>query len=217
MRHLDEGTLQAWLDRDRSGLDAEARAEIEGHLATCEECMARLDELEEVDRRATGILSSAEPADRPIPDFESVVERSRSRSRKPRRSPWLTTAWAASLVGAIAAGWMTNELSRGGTPPGAPTAVPESVQRPAAVRGELRQGGAAEAAESPASVPTMGDRATPLRRKGKSSVTTFPRTPSRPRLSLRTQADGLWSVGSQRRREAIGPPRAWRRPGSPWC
>lgn len=139
MQHLDEGTLQAWLDRERSGLDAEARQEIEGHLAACRECRARLRELEEVDRRAGSILSSVEPADQSIPDFQAVVERSRSRSGRPRRSRWITTAWAASLVGAIAAGWMTNELYHGRTLPGAPGGGVEEAQAPAAVEIEPRE------------------------------------------------------------------------------
>lgn len=152
MQHLDEGTLQAWLDRDRSGLDAAAREKIEGHLATCGECRARLQNLEEVDERAASILSSTEPVDQSIPDFEEVVERSR-RSRpgggKPRRSPWLTTAWAASLVGAIAAGWMTNELYDGEAPPGAPSAVPDEMRPPAAVEVEARPGGSDPTASEP--------------------------------------------------------------------
>lgn len=160
MRHLDEGTLQAWLDRDRSGLDAATRTEIEDHLATCEACRSRLDALEESDRRARAIFSSAEPTDPSIPDFEGVVERSRSRSRKPRRSAWLTTAWAASLVGAIAAGWATNELYRSGTPPPAATVASESTQPPSAVPAEAVRGGSNPAAGRAVGAPTAPDRET---------------------------------------------------------
>lgn len=157
MQHLDEGTLQAWLDRERSGLDAEARKKIEAHLAACRECRGRLRDLEEVDRRSGSILSSVEPADQSIPDFQAVVERSRSRSGRPRRSRWITTAWAASLVGAIAAGWMTNELYHGRTFPGGPGGGVEEAQAPAAAEIEPREEPPAGAApESPAA--TGGER-----------------------------------------------------------
>jgi len=113
MRHMDEGVLQAWLDGARGGLTEEERAEVAEHLAECTACAARVEVLRQTTDRVTGILSSPEMADDEIPDFESVVARSRElepASRPNRR--WIAPAWAATVVLALGLGWVANELSR---------------------------------------------------------------------------------------------------------
>lgn len=121
MPHMDEGQLQAWLDHPRSGLPEAEREEIEAHVAACDRCADRLEELRAADavtRDLVGSMGAAEPA---MPDFAEVVERSRSlgardeASARPavRRFP---VRWAASIVLAVGVGWMANEVAR--TDPG---------------------------------------------------------------------------------------------------
>ena len=72
MRHVDEGQLHAWLDRERSGLPAGEAAEIERHFRDCAECHVRLDEARLIVDRAAGILATAGPVEIRQPDFEVV-------------------------------------------------------------------------------------------------------------------------------------------------
>lgn len=109
MRHLDEGELQDWLDQERSGVGSLEADEIGRHLELCPECAERLARLEDVTRRARSVLSSVEPADQSVPDFAAIVARTGSTGRRPRRHRWIAAAWAASLVGAIAVGWLAND------------------------------------------------------------------------------------------------------------
>lgn len=128
MPHLDEGTLQEWIDRDRSGLvDAEARA-VEAHLAGCEVCVARLDAIREIDDRARGILARGSPEDVPIPGFEAVVsreavQRGNENDGQRGRGDWRRYAWAATLLLALGVGWMGNELIQGPRNASAPDSV----------------------------------------------------------------------------------------------
>jgi len=114
MKHLDEGQLQAWLDRPRSGLGSGEARVIEDHLRACEACARRLAELRRLDARADSILSSVDPNDGSLPPFGEVEARSHrgGRHRRPRRR-WVPLAWAASFVVALGAGWLTNDLRRG--------------------------------------------------------------------------------------------------------
>lgn len=114
MKHLDEGRLQAWLDRPRSGLGPDEAREIEAHLQSCDECARRLAALEDLDARAASILSSVEPEDADAPPFREVSERARQAGGKrasPR--PRVVLTWAASVVLALGVGWMANEVQSG--------------------------------------------------------------------------------------------------------
>lgn len=114
MRHLDEGSLQAWLDRSRSGLGADEVHEIERHLAACAECAKRAEELDGVTRRVRSLLQPSEAAVEPIPEYREVVARAGlHRDGRRRRRAWTAAAWAASVVAALGVGWFTNDLSRG--------------------------------------------------------------------------------------------------------
>jgi CarboxypepD_reg-like domain/Putative zinc-finger len=118
MLHLDDGTLQAWLDRPRSGLTASEREEVESHLAVCEACGRRLVEMDELSGRVDALLSVPAPLDEPIPSYEAVVARAhRHRGTRRRRFRWTAGAWAASVVLALGAGWMAHGLYRRPTVP----------------------------------------------------------------------------------------------------
>ena len=143
MQHLDDGILQAWLDRERSGLsEAEGRALAE-HLEGCPECAARADELEDLTRRTAGLLAGR-ARDEPLPAYREVVGRARTLRGAGRGRRWTVSAWAASIAVALGAGWMGNELYRGGTAPlvTAPRdAVEVEVARPSMDAGADEQRG----------------------------------------------------------------------------
>ena len=161
MRHLGEGALQAWLDRDRSGLSAGERADIERHLAGCDACARRLDEMDELSRRAEALLAAPEAADEAIPPYVELAERAdRHRAAGRRRSAWIAGGWAASVAAALGVGWMANDLHRpdrvAGAPEGSPAAeapaarvlpAPEPPRAPA-------PGAGRPTADAPARAPT---------------------------------------------------------------
>jgi len=113
MQHLDEGTLQAWLDGARSGLDPSKLAKIERHLAACDSCASQADALARSSFRAHALLSVGRDFYAPRLSYEDLAKRargSRASGRPLRRK--VSAAWAASIVGAIGLGWMSNELYR---------------------------------------------------------------------------------------------------------
>jgi hypothetical protein len=123
MQHLDDGRLQAWLDRDRSGISEAEAMEIEDHVASCQACAARLAELEGTSDQARSLLAVAGPSGVQAPDYEDVVRRSR-RGRPSSRGGrwWMAAGWAASLVAALGLGWLSHDLIRLGPDARAPTA-----------------------------------------------------------------------------------------------
>jgi hypothetical protein len=123
MQHMDEGQLQAWLDRPRSGLTDEERDVIARHLEACPACRARVEELEEATHRLDVLMAPAELPDDQVPAFDEVVARARAlRTERRRRRPWLAGGWAASVVLAIGVGWLGNDMIRRGDVPVAPPA-----------------------------------------------------------------------------------------------
>lgn len=150
MRHMDEGLLQAWLDGPRAGLSEAERTAIADHLAGCDACAARLEELRSTSDRALELLSVAEEGDEEIPAFEAVVRRAREMEAEaaapstPRPLWGRRTAWAASIVLALGAGWLANEWNTG-TPEAllAPLRVTEAPAAAEADGGDERLQGAA--------------------------------------------------------------------------
>ncbi len=98
MSHVDEGTLHAYLDGE---LPPAERTALETHLADCATCRATLTEERALRERASAVLGSARPAERPAPPLEQL-------RREPKRSPWRVRrsfAWAASLALALGLGY----------------------------------------------------------------------------------------------------------------
>ncbi len=98
MSHLDEGTLHSYLDGE---LSPEERAAVESHLSQCATCRASLAEERALLDRASTLLGSARPVERPAPSFEQL-------RRESKRSPWRvrrSIAWAASIVLAVGLGY----------------------------------------------------------------------------------------------------------------
>jgi len=98
MSHVDEGTLHAYLDGE---LPSAERTALEEHLAGCATCRANLTEERALRERASAVLGSARPAERPAPPLEQL-------RRAPQRSPWRVRrsfAWAASIALALGLGY----------------------------------------------------------------------------------------------------------------
>ncbi len=98
MSHVDEGTLHAYLDGE---LPSAERAALEAHLAECGTCRANLAEARALLERASALLGSARPVERPAPPFEQL-------RRGSNRSPWRVRrsfAWAASIALALGIGY----------------------------------------------------------------------------------------------------------------
>src|SRR6266566_377284 len=98
MSHVDEGTLHAYLDGE---LPSAERAALEAHLAGCATCRGNLIEERSLRERASAVLGSARPAERPAPPLDQL-------RREPKRSPWRVRrsfAWAASIALALGLGY----------------------------------------------------------------------------------------------------------------
>lgn len=152
MPHLDEGTLQAWLDRDRSGLGPEERGRIEAHLAECEACARSLEELRASTDRVEELLGASAAAEvvPPFADVQARAEAGPGREERTLRRRWRPTAWAASVAVALGVGWMANEMIRTGGVDG--VAGSDPVARETADSGV----GAGEAAVAELGPPSTG-------------------------------------------------------------
>lgn len=116
MQHLDEATLQAWVDRARFGLDPSKLAQIEQHLVVCGSCASQAEALGALGLRAHALLAIGRERHAPRVTYEDVVRRahgSRTRMRK------IKATWAASVVVALGLGWVSNNLYRAGFSPDA--------------------------------------------------------------------------------------------------
>ena len=109
MSHVDEGTLHAYLDGE---LPSSERAAIEAHVAQCTTCRTALAEERALLERASALLGSARPVERPAPPFEQI-------RRVPKRSPWrvrTSFAWAASITLALGLGYYLRTPGTNGNP-----------------------------------------------------------------------------------------------------
>jgi len=97
MSHVDEGTLHAYLDGE---LPSSERTVVDAHLAQCATCRATLAEERALLERASALLGSARPIERPAPPFEQLRRSTRSAWRV--RTPF---AWAASIMLALGLGY----------------------------------------------------------------------------------------------------------------
>lgn len=151
MRHLDDGLLQAWLDRPRSGLEADEHDRIERHLADCEACAGRVADLRDATRRAERLLAPSGAADEPVPPYEAVVARARrSGAGRQRRRGWVAAGLAASLVAGLWGGWLAHGLMGPGPDGRSTDRVASAPAEGRAERAELAREGGGEA-------PTAGD------------------------------------------------------------
>ncbi|NNF38580.1 MAG: hypothetical protein HKN71_07925, partial [Gemmatimonadetes bacterium] len=128
MKHLDEGTLQAWLDGRRSGLEQAELDAIGRHVDDCDVCTERVAALRASTERAASLLDTGAAVG--PPPFAAVQARAasaeggseeggsdaRPASARPTagrpRWRWQSASWAASVAVALGAGWLANDLYR---------------------------------------------------------------------------------------------------------
>ena len=95
MKHLDEGTIHAWLDGELPNDDQD----IERHVAACPECSARVAEARGLIAGASRILSALDDVGAGIvPEQPAEVTRTRTR-RWVRPVSWLAAAGLIVAVG----------------------------------------------------------------------------------------------------------------------
>jgi anti-sigma factor RsiW len=157
MQHLDEGTLQAWLDGARSGLDPSRLDRIERHLAECAVCAARVDELAQSSFRAHALLAVGRAQYAPRVPYEDVAARVHATHAPARpRVRKVAAVWAASIVGALATGWVSNDLYSAQVPAdaGAVTVAPVLATPPTGIDAALPARVLAESGPTPLDLGT---------------------------------------------------------------
>jgi hypothetical protein len=136
MPHVDDGHIEAWLDRDRSGMPRAEIEEIERHLDSCSDCRDRMLRARTMRERAASILAGTGPTVVVPPRFEEVAARAAAGAPATRRPmtedrKWrhrlYATAWAASMAAALGIGWLGRDLLREERIAFAPAASSESV------------------------------------------------------------------------------------------
>ena len=117
MRHVDEGSIHAWLDGAIT--DPAERAWIEEHLRWCAACGARVAEERSTLEQAHALLAVAAPATEP-PSFDEIAARA-ARHQASRRRPTVAErllderrlmqlGWAATVILAVGIGWFAREM-----------------------------------------------------------------------------------------------------------
>ena len=125
MSHIAEGLLHAHLDGALGPGEQLLWTEAARHLEVCEDCRRRLEEAREIREAASALLAGAtvQPAARPGFDAlvaeaaarrEPVKAASMSRTEPSTSRRWwaspMKLAWAASLVLAVGAGWISRQV-----------------------------------------------------------------------------------------------------------
>ena len=117
MRHVDEGTIHAWLDGEIT--DPAEAAWIDEHLRWCAACSARVADERATLEQAHALLAVASPTAEP-PAFHELAARAEKHTQSAnergagslQRSRWfLQVGWAASVVLAATIGWTARELA----------------------------------------------------------------------------------------------------------
>lgn len=143
MSHIDDGVLHIYLDGELPSIDPSEAEAVEGHLRACAGCRNRLEQARQVRTQAHALLGRSGPAVVREPAFEVLVSRTAERPPRPSTGPerWRVSAWAASVLLALAVGWYASGRISDGERLGG-TAVPLEV---ASVRPEVEISPEAEA------------------------------------------------------------------------
>lgn len=124
MNHIDEGTLEAWLDEQ---LPADEAARVASHVASCEGCAAAVAEARGYIAASKRILGTL---DQPLPDTAPLAFTARRPAR--RVSPWWLRSAAAVMVVALGSYAVLSRSGDGVSTAAAPTAVVVAAQDQAA-------------------------------------------------------------------------------------
>lgn len=107
MSHIDDGVLHIYLDGELPSIDPSEAEAVEGHLRSCPGCRNRLEQARQVRTQAHALLGRSGPAVVREPAFEVLVSRTNERPPPAPARParWRVSAWAASVLLALAVGW----------------------------------------------------------------------------------------------------------------
>lgn len=109
MSHVDDGTIQAYLDHQLEFTEPEARRAFEQHLANHPDDAARVEAAQAIRERAIGLLAQRDAGIEDIPPFEAVQQRARATSNRNVQITKLRTirtlGLAASVAAVFAVGW----------------------------------------------------------------------------------------------------------------
>jgi len=129
MSHVDDGQLHAYLDGAYPPGDEQGER-IASHLGSCVDCRVRLEDARGLREKVGLVMRHAAPAALEPPTFDAILERARAARERgvpgpgtsarpagdahgaPRRWRRMPLAWAASLMMALAAGWLASDLFR---------------------------------------------------------------------------------------------------------
>lgn len=114
MKHLDEGTIHAWLDGALTAPDAR---DCEEHVARCETCRAAVAEARGLVAGASRILSA-------LDDVPAGVVPAGTARPKPRRNWTRTLSWAMAAAVVLAVGIRVGTRTQGSAPAVAPAPTP---------------------------------------------------------------------------------------------
>jgi hypothetical protein len=174
MRHVDEGTIHAWLDEQIT--DPAEAAWIDEHLRVCGGCRGRLADEQATFDHAQAMLAETVPsverpslealvaqAGRSLPPSEPALAAASPRGGRDR---WLMQAgWAASVAVAIGLGWTARELTGRDSPRQATPLIAElSVPAPADSLDRIETPAPTANPATGASAPAVAESNTPGRR-----------------------------------------------------
>jgi anti-sigma factor RsiW len=133
MSHISEEELHAYLDQ---ALSRSRCVVIESHLASCAVCQSERDAIAALRDRTTLLLGTLAPPRRIPPALEELGRR--NALALPRRQRTRRVLWAASLIGALGAGYGLRALGTASLKPlaaatGAPATTPVPNARNQAV------------------------------------------------------------------------------------
>jgi len=199
MQHIPEDQLHAYLDQALGRLSC---VEIESHLAECTRCRAARDEIAALRDRTTALLAKLAPRHTSVPPL-ALIRREADRRLRRRQRLIQRSAWAASVLVAVAIGWGASLVihprgervgaAAGPAPraePGRPAPAPGAGGAPAPAPA-VATTPASRAA--PASAPTSGPAASPSEARTARASTPAERravAPMRDRSSSLAQAVG---------------------------
>lgn len=152
MQHIPEDQLHAYLDQALGRLSC---VEIESHLAECTRCRAARDEIAALRDRTTALLAKLAPRHTSVPPV-ALIRREADRRLRRRQRLIQRSAWAASVLVAVAVGW------------GASLVVHPRAERPGAEPAVRAQPGRAAAGAPTAPAPAKRRTVTPARDRSSS-------------------------------------------------
>jgi hypothetical protein len=141
MKHLDEGTIHAWLDGALS--EAEAR-EVSAHAASCKECGALVAEARGLIAGASRVLTSLDDVPAGIAPKRAQVVASAKPQRFWQAAPWVTGIAAALMLAIGVKEWRDRPSAKAAFAPVNATfdslrASPSRPPRPSLVDSALRR------------------------------------------------------------------------------